>query len=635
MKKTAKRALAIILTLSMFFTFLALPASAKANEQNLKEITAEDFEEDGLYGYMTAKNIDPESISNSIVIPGLFQSMTRLYNDDGTLALNKDGEPYEAPFFLESTGDIVWLAIKKVLIPLLLTLITRCDFFHLLANNLADALAEIIGGKITSDSTGKLVCNVKADKYNGSVAELSQEDKNYIYDQIPLADYADLVGEDHLYFFSYCSFGNLEETVDELYDYIKMAAAKSPTGKVNIVPISQGGSLAANLFERHPEVGQYLDRVVYIIPALDGTKLMGELFAYGFIDDPKSLYDEIFPVLIDDDDTPWLGYLVNVALHLLPPRVVNQVLDRGLDALVGCLKYSTCIWGLISSEEYPAAAEKYLSGSEDAYIREQTDRHYQAQLKRYDNIKKQMDKYGVEVFDIVDYNDRLYPLMDSWKDLNADGIINVDSTSMGATSFGVDVQLPDSYEPVAGGKYVDKYNILDAGTGLIPDQTFYFHNQNHESTGRNDVIMKLAICLLIDKNFTSIDSYPDKYPQFNEGRDGNGYAGSLISISNLIVTDNLNGADEAAVKALLKEGLKVANNTTMDPEEFEAYKSDFYVRRNQVVYGIEPTPAKETFGDKLENGANTAATFMLKYLGKVLYFFMPKYVLYDPQINLF
>lgn len=621
MKRTLKRALAVIMVLSMLLSSFAIAASAGSpGPSNIKPITAEDFKEDGLYGYLTTDKIDRDKISNSIIIPGLFQSMTRLYNEDGTLATNKDGEVYEAPFFLDTVGEIVILALKKALIPLLLGIVTRHDYGDILATSVADVLGEILGGKITSDSNGKLVKNVLADKYNAPVSELTAEEKYYIYDQIPLVDYADLVGEDHLYFFSYCSFGNLEETVDELYDFIKMAAKNSPTGKTNIVPISQGGSLAANLLERHPDVGQYLDRIVYIIPALDGTVLMGELFEKGFIDDDKSLYDEIFPVLLDDDDTPWLGYLVNIALHLLSRDTVNSVLDKGLDSLVECLKNSTCIWGLVSSASYPAAAEKYLSGSENKVIRAQTDTHYQAQLNRYKNIKYQMEKYGVEVFDIVDYNYRMYPLVDSWKTINADGIINVDSTSMGATSFGVDVQLPDSYKPVAGGKYVDKYNIIDAGTGLLPDQTFYFHNQNHESTGRNDVIMKLAIDLLIDDNFTSINSYPDKYPQFNEWRDATGFAGSLTDISNKLYTGDIGAADKAELTALLKEGCKVANNTTMDPDELEAYKSDFYLRRNNMINGTNLEPAEETFKDKLEDGVNDFATILLMIISKALYF---------------
>lgn len=618
MKSKFKKLTAVILTVIMFVSVF-MPVIASAENAEKKQLTQADFAPDGAYGYLTTSEVNPDEISNAVVIPGLFQSKTRLYNDDGTIALNEDGEEYEAPFFLDSTGDIVKLALKKALLPLLVTLITRVDFGEKLATAVADVLGEVLGGKIKSDSQGNLIKNVKADKYNTCVAELPQSDKDYIYDQIPLSDYANIVDEEHLYFYSYCSYGNLEATVDELYDFIKMAASKSPTGKVNIVPISQGGSLAVNLLERYPEAGQYLDRIVYIIPALNGTVLMGELYSKGFIDDTKSLFDEIFPVLLYDDDTPWMGYLVDVVLHLFSKKTVNSILDKGLDALIGALKNSTCIWGLVSSEEYLAAAEKYMSGSEDAYLKAQTDRHYQGQLNRYANIKKQMDEYGVEVFDIVDYNYRLYPLVDSWKNVNADGIIDVASTSMGATSFGNDVQLPDSYTPVDGGKYVDKYNIIDAGTGLLPDTTFYFHNQNHESTARNDIIMKLAISLLVDNNFTDINSYPEKYPQFNEYRDKKGFVNNIKNMRAFLETEEADNLDKEAIKAVIAEGAKAINNTTMTNDEARKYEIEYYNQINKLVYNKEPVEEKESVSDKLEKGLNDGATAFLKALSTLLY----------------
>lgn len=616
-KRTLSVLLALCLTLTTFTcAFAAIP-------YNQNEITEADFGPDGMYGYITASEIDPGNISNAIVVPGLFQSRTRLYNEDGTVALNEDGEEYEAPFFLEPTGDIVKLALKKALLPLFITLFTRHDFGGKLASSVADALGEILGTKIASDSNGQLIYNVKADKYDDCLANLFEEDREFIYDQIPLIDYADVVDENHLYYYSYCSFGNLEETVDELYELIKKAAAASPTGRTNIVPISQGGSIATNLFERHPEVGQYLDRVVYIVPAADGTILMGELFANGFIDDNKSLYDEIFPVLIDDDDTPWLGYLINVALHLLPNKTVNAILDQGVDGLVKYLKNSTCIWGLVDSKNYPVAANKYLSGSEDKVIRAQTDTHYQAQLDRYENIQYEMDEYGVQFFDIVDYNYRFYPLMDSWKVENADGIINISSTALGATSNGYDTPLPDDYVPAKGDKYVDKYNLVDAGTGYLPDTTFYFHNQDHESTARNDIIIKLAVSLLTDNEFTSVDSYPEKYPQFNEMRDGKGLLNNLRDMNNMLAGDDLGDVDRAELEALVKDGLTFLNDTTKGEEECEQFESEFYARRSRVLYHTEPTAAKETFGDKLGASAGNLFTKFLKVLSTILYKMLP------------
>lgn len=614
MKKNVFRITAVIITLIMAFSsFAVLGYAAEELPSNPPVAAVSDY--DTAFSYLTADNIDSDKISNTVVIPGVFQSRTRLYNDDGTVAVNSDGKEYEPPFFLETTNDIVKKALKECLGPLLLTLITQNDFGGKLAKSIASVIGWAVGGKVKNDAEGNLVYNVKADKYNDSVATLSEEDKEYIYSQIPLNDYAQIAGEDHLYFYSYASISNLNSIVDELYQLIVKAAKASPTGKANIVPISQGGSLADNLLQRYPEVGQYLDRIIYIVPALDGTVLLGDIYAKGIIDDDESLYSEVFPILVYDDDQPWLGSLINVLLRILPNKVLNSILDEAVDCLIGdYIKYATTMWGLVNSGNYKEAADKYLNKPEDAYIRKQTDEMYEAQLNALDNIAYQIDTYGVQVFDVVDYNYPLYPIADNWK-LNGDGVIQLDSTSMGAYSVGVDVQLPDDYVPVKGDKYIDKYRLVDAGAGLLPDSTFYFHNQGHEKTARNDVIMKLATALLTDNDFTSVDSYPDKYPQFNETRDRGGLKNDIAN-AKLLDTSALSPEDKAEFDAAVAEAESRLNNTVVDTEKFEAAKDRFYKAVNKAK-GIEkPTP---TIKDKINEKVNSGLTVFLTWLSSFLF----------------
>lgn len=594
MKKQLIRFTSVILSFVLVLTSSILCINAQSAET---EKTNEK------YSYLTTDTINPEEISNSVVIPGVFQSKVRLYNDDGSIAVNSDGEELSAPFFLDSTSDIVKTALKKCLFPLLLTLFTQHDWSGMLVDNVAATIGECIGGKVQADEKGNFICNLKADYYDGSIADLREEgrteDIEYIYDQIPLRDYAEIAGEDHLYFFSYASFGNINSIVDDLYKLIVKAANSSPTGKANIIPISQGGSLANDLLERYPQVGEILDRIVYIVPALDGTVLLGEIYEKGLIDDDAAIYEYMLPILLYDDDTPWMGDLVNIILRILPNNVVNGILDKAVDVLVGdFIKYNTCMWALLPQANYPGAAKKYLSASEDKYIRAQTDAFYNSQIKSDENILHQIDTYGVKVFDIVDYNSELYPICDSWNKLNADGIIQLDSTSMGATSIAVDERLPDNYtNPKYGNKYIDKYRLIDAGTGLLPDSTFYFHNQNHERTARNDIIMKLATCLLTDNSFTSIESYPEKYPQFNEGgiskelrekiATAKGIDTSKLSADNVeslylaineanIVMDNISSNNQDYVEACekLETAINIANGTYEEPALKEKISND-------------------------------------------------------------
>ena len=57
---------------------------------------------------------------------------------------------------------------------------------------------------------------------------------------------------------------------------------------------------------------------------------------------------------------------------------------------------------------------------------------------------------------------------------------------------------------------------MDASTSYLPDQTWYFSGQHHESAG-NDVIVRLACTLMASDRITSVYSDPD-FPQFNGSR---------------------------------------------------------------------------------------------------------------------
>ena len=54
-----------------------------------------------------------------------------------------------------------------------------------------------------------------------------------------------------------------------------------------------------------------------------------------------------------ESDQQWLAYLVNIALRLLPKKVVHKVIDKTVDSLAETLFVnSTCMWALTCSGDY-------------------------------------------------------------------------------------------------------------------------------------------------------------------------------------------------------------------------------------------------------------------------------------------
>lgn len=567
--KTIKKSLAVLLSVLVAFSCAALPASAAQL---------------GTAGTQCDCGYYP-----SVVIPGLFQSKVRYLDENGNEKLNSEGEPYSAPFFMEATGDIVKNALLEALLPLGSLLISQEDKEERCAKAIAEVLGETLFGNLELDAEGHNIKNIQADRYTTSIANLPAAQREYALNQIPLRKYADTAGYDHLYFFSYLSTGNLKETVVELYELIQIAKKETGHEKVNVAPISQGGSLFNALVQYYKDNGldieDDINRVCYVIPAADGSNILGDIYRYGFRDDTESLYGYMLPSLLGEED--YLSYLIALILRIFPEADLENILDTAVHVLVeDYLEYSTCLWGLVPSGHYPACREMYLSDAEDAYIREQTDWYYNAQINSRNYILEMMDN-GIECFDIVDYNFEFYKICDSWDKMQADGVIHLDSESFGATSVKVNVPLPEDYQQAntyctdPSHNHIDGGRLVDASTGILCETTFYFLNQGHESTARNDVIMRLAIRILTDSSFKDVYSDPG-FPQFNFARNSSG----VISRYNLwkdYDTSSLSPELAAEFEAAKLQLGAAIESTYMPTEEFDAAAERFDAAVDKIV----------------------------------------------------
>ena len=597
MKKTVCKPLALLLTFAMLFVCVA--------------------------SHIVCAFACDCDICPAIVIPGVFQSDVRYYDENGDLMLDADGNPYSGPFFLNTTKEIVEDALTNALLPIGSMLVTQRVKDEKAAQAIAEVLGETLAGKVKSDEHGDVIGNVRAVKYETSLANLSEYDRNYALNQIPLQQFVEKAGLDHLYFFSYMSFDNIQRLAEELYELIQTAKRETGHDKVNLVPISQGGTIENALMQLYKDKGlsfeNDVNRVVYIVPAADGTAILGDIYHYGLLDDDGALYGTMFPSLLGDDQQ-WLAYLITLVLRIMPNAQVNKIIDRAVDVLIDdYLAYSTCMWALIPSGDYPAAAEKYLSAPEDAYIREQTDWYYQAQVDSRDNILALKDQ-GVQFFDIADYNYSLYQICDSWDKVNGDGVIHLDSTSFGATSVPVGSTLPEDYEQKnlyctdPSHDHIDEGRIVDASTGILCESTFYFKGQDHEKTARNDVIIRLAIRMLTDNSFTDVYSDP-AYPQFNYARDSRGLINAYNQWKDYDASQ-LSENDRAEFEAALNGAKEAVESTCMPTDEYNAARERLENITYKITTGEDRTEKQlSTFNKLFTKVFRFFSEFMLKFFG--------------------
>ena len=564
-------------------------------------------------GYSAKKEYVP-----TIIIPGLFQSETYHY-ENGEIATDANGVPLARPFYvsigMEEIGDIV----TKALLPITRMFISQHDKDGLAAKEVSKILAGILMGKQRSDANGNMIDDTRAVLYQGSMADVTDAELEHVLSQFPIQEYFDIAGKENMYVFNYVSTGNMIQTAKDLYDYIQFVKKDAGSDKVNLIPVSQGGSIANALMKYYDEQGislsRDINRIVFTVPALDGAALLGDCYRYGFNKESKALYTTAMPSVIGYEN--YLGYIINIAMRLMPKTDVDNLLDCIAETLINDhLRYSTLMWGIVPSGAYPACKEKYLSEAGLEEIARQTAWYYQAQLDSEIYILKAIED-GVKVFDIVDTNVELYQLAVSHDKQNCDGIIHVDSTSMGAYSVNRNTKLPADYVPSrnncsdpANHDHTDPEGILDVCTGLLPEHTFYFSGQNHATTASNDVIMTLIIQLVTDENFTSVHSYPDKFPQFNYSRETKVLREDVDTMRDYD-TSTLTPEDAAELEGAIAQVDEMLANKVVDVDEFKAANDRFYAIKGKIDNG----EAVDTTA-----GINRALYILTRTVSDILYF---------------
>ncbi len=543
MKKTIKTAISLVLCLAMIFSISAIGFSAQV----------ENVYCDGSCEYYP-----------TVIIPGLGQSGVFVVDDNGKFVLNDDGERISAfPAYIQLPK-----LIARVIFPAILSLMTQSDI------GFTSALSDAIGmafGINSSDLKAQNTGNVVTEKYHKPYSECTPDEQKLINSHIPFHLYDTDLPKDHLYYFTYNSFGNHIDLANELYDYIQMVKRQTGHDKINLVPISQGGTLANAVFEYHPEVMDDLHKVLFIVPALDGSTIIGDVFngRINFLD-KDFLYNGFLGNLgLLDKST---ARLIEILFRIMPDELLLSGLNAAVDTLVGDIMIrSTSMWALCPSGDYLTAAEKYLSDPEMADIKAQTYKYYQAQLHRYDNIQTLLDK-GVQVFNVAQYD---YPLIDvgeSWNTENADFIIQLDSTSLGAYAANIGETLPEDYVQKntycknPDHNHISPDRVVDASAGLLADTTFYFDGQRHDLTQHNDVILKLAFHLIAHDDITDVYSSPD-FPQFMNGRDVRNLHTYLAAAEETDVSA-LSAEQKAELEAAVKQAEDTLDNNTAPADAF-------------------------------------------------------------------
>ena len=544
--KKFKKSLCLILSVVMIMSSCIVFSSA-AEE---KSAYVEDFDRD----------------TPVIIVHGMSQNNTYILDDNGERIKDDSGKL--------STGwplqiDVGAL-IKTALVPLLGAIFTRRD------SGLAEALYQAAFNalpNIHKDNEGNYIKNVEVPCYEMPMSELPEDVKEEYYKFLPIQELGEIVGEDDVYYFGYDSIGDVQKETQKLHHYIHdVVLPQTGATQIKLCHISLGGTIAVNYLDKYPEDYSLIKKIVFVVPAIDGSNIIGDLFTGNisvFYDD-NDLYENLMVTLMGE--TP-LAYIINMLLRLVPDNVLKAALKRLVEGVVEvAARPTTMLWALCPTEYYEEARRIWLEDEKFAKIAAEVDDFMEARANFEENLFA-LRETGTQLYDVACYDVPLFPLCKDYKKTNADRVIHAASPAMGATFADLGTTLGEGYE--AAGTYCNdpSHNhlspdgVVDATTGLLPCTTWYFEGQAHELLPHNDVALKLSIRLMTDNNMVDVYSNPEAYPQFNNGRinrDINLYIAAWEEADK----SNFNEDEIAAVEKAIADIRALQNETVVDTEKW-------------------------------------------------------------------
>lgn len=575
-----KKIISVILCLTMFLT-LAVPAFAEKNEPSASAVPF----------LQTENNAEQYPI---VFVTGIGQTWSYIKNEDGTPKETRaDGSPgYYNLFYADADGLMNSPEAVKAMAKVVFQLLFSFAFDHnFVKTEDAETIIKTLFKYNTIDEKGRLDPAVVTPYYNAPVSRLPQEDRERIFRSIPCQDIISGM-EDRVFCYTYSSFSFLYNDADGLDALINDVVFKyCNTDKVVLIPMSMGAAVVNAYLDAYGTKGQ-VARVVSVVGCWDGSDIMADLIEKNYNPEANELiYNGVISELIG---APW-GYLVNLLLRCMPREQLRGIISNVLDAFIDVMVLHTpTMLALVPSDRYRAIRETALAGNDLAYIRVQTDRYFAAQSNLKERFYDLNKNYGVEFYFLSGYNlafggsdnssYSFFGLLDSASKTNSDEIINIESTSPGATAVTAGSAFADSYTataPVCTNKshnHISPDRTVDASTCYYPDRSWFFEGQKHELEN-NNTALALALSIALGR-IKSIDDCKDTFPQFNGSRDVKrlvrDYIPALNNYIYLYSADAERAEYVAKAKSALEKAYSMMKCTINNRESDDAVIQDTY-----------------------------------------------------------
>ena len=550
-------------------------------------------------------------VSPVIILPGINHSPTYLYDENDEPYLDADGNHVGGTLLILELSKL-WGQIPALVLSLLGTIMLQHSVgLEQAAYNAAKAAFWVQ----ECDNDGNHINNLQTQRWYHPISEMTDDEKDWLYRMIPLQRVEEAIGGDHIYMFTFNLVGDPIQSAAELDEYIDMVKEQTGHDKVTLLPVSLGGTILTAYLNEYGHGD--LDQIVNVVACLNGTDIVADMMERKWNLADEYLYHEFIPPILGDDAA--LGYLINIVLHIIPRSGVDSILTGAISAVLDSMMINCPqIWAMIPSYRYDALAERYLNDPAKKVLREKTDRFQDARLNLEKNILAAVED-GVRVNSIaasnLDFGEQDYTffaIVASAKDYNSDGIINLASTTIGATGAAGDQTLADvDYEKNTkctntAHNHISPDNMVDVSTAALPENTWIFLEQHHE-VGNNDVVLNL-VQAIIEGKVSNVNDDPVNYPQFNYSCNTKYIRRWRIPDAQDLLTNEedefeLTPEQIAELEAAIAKGEEVLKLTVVDQKKIKEAEDELnavLAKYGKYTYPEEPSGIEKFFGEALE-----------------------------------
>ena len=474
MKTMSRKILAMLLSVAVLLSFVALTASA-ASFTKVPTIY--------LYGYGSILNADKTDITSKQIYP------VTIPNSFASDVVDQVKGPLSKGIFLHNWEDFHRVVIDTV-----------CSLYE-------DAAL---------DENGELHNN-SGNRY-----------ANYTY---PLNDRKGENGyEINTYNYSFDWRLDPFEVAEGLNEFIEQVCAATGYEKVNLM----GRCLGCNIILAYVQAYGYdrLDQICFYAPGFQGFECIGALFSGEIELDPDAIPDYLDHAArsqFGQGENPTYDLLITALEFLNAAKtlhVAKPIFDRYLipefrkyilpEILRRTFGTFPSFWSFVGDEYYAKAKQTVFGGFEDKYssLIEKADHYHHDVMLNTEELVTAGVEDGVETYIVVKYGSRMGPVL---KDANVQGdsTVTTANSSFGATTAPLYGTLSDAYieniKSANGGKYLAADHQIDASSCLLPDHTWFIKNLYHHELP--EAVHTMIAALFDYDGYTSVFDL-EAYPQY-------------------------------------------------------------------------------------------------------------------------